>query len=159
MWLASLFPISMLEVIIYFIITVGVISTSISLLFLDPLAKIIPTIFGYSKIVQIVSIIVLTWGIYLQGSYSTEIIWQKKVTELEQKLLIAQEKSAIVNSNLEKKVVKNNNIIHSKTNKTIEYIDREIVKYNNHCYISPEVITILNDAASMGHLYSEENFK
>lgn len=159
MWLMSFIPGNMLEIIIYVIITVGLFATAISLLFVDMLPRITPGIVAYNKIIQIVSIGVLSFGIYLQGAYSTEMVWQQKVTELEQKLQIAEEKSAVVNSNLEKKVVNNNNIIHRKANKTIEYIDREIIKYNNQCYIPQEVISVLNDAASMGHLYSEENSK
>lgn len=159
MWLMSFIPVSMLEVIIYGIFTIGIISTIISLLLVDTMAKIIPGIFGYSKITQIVSICILSVGIYLHGSYSTEMGWRQQVSILEQQLKIAEEKSVIVNSNLEKNVVNNAKATKQRTKKIIKYIDREIIKYNNQCVIPDEAITVLNDAASMGQLHSEENSK
>ena len=71
------------------------------------------------------------------------------VAKLEKKLAEAEAKSQKTNVEIVEKIVKDTEIVRVKGKTVTEYIDREIVKYDNFCELPAEVIRAHNAAATM----------
>ena len=102
----------------------------------------------YKLPAELIGIIVLLAGTYLFGGYGVEMSWRDKVKQLEEKIRIAEEKSAQVNTVIQEKIVYKTKVIKQKE---IEYIDRikEVEKIiDAKCEVDPVAIDILNKAAS-----------
>ncbi len=84
----------------------------------------IPFINKYKLPIQIISIIVLMFGIYLEGSLANEKKWLLKVKELEAKVAKSETQSAEKNIEIQEKVVEKTKIIREKGEKQIEFITR-----------------------------------
>jgi hypothetical protein len=97
--------------------------------------------------VQIVSILLLTGGIYWYGGYSIEMLWRNEVAKLEEKVKEAEAKSAVVNTEIEivyrdrVKIVKQDVVVIQEKIREIEKI------VDKGCVVAPEAISILNEAA------------
>jgi hypothetical protein len=108
----------------------------------------IPLMSQYKLPSELIGVGVLMIGVYMFGSYGTEILWRERVRELEAKVKIAEEKSQQVNTVIQEKIVYKTKVIKQKE---IEYIDRikEVEKIiDAKCEIDPAAVDILNKAAS-----------
>lgn len=107
----------------------------------------IPVIRKYIISVRVVSLIVLCLGLFLEGALSDYREWELKVKELEVKLKEAEVKSEKVNTEVITKVITQKQVIREKGKDIIQYVDREIVKYDTKCEIPAQVIKA-HDAAA-----------
>jgi hypothetical protein len=87
-------------------------------------------------------------SLFLIGFKTADKIWQDRVTELEKKVAELDAKKDIVNTKIVTKVLTKEKIVKEAAEVQIQYVDREIVKYNDQCKIPPEVITIHNKAVT-----------
>lgn len=97
--------------------------------------------------VQILSMLVLCFGMYLEGGLAEQSVWKLKVSELESKLAVAQQKSGKVNVKIVTEYVDRVKIIKQKGDTITKFIDREVVKYDKTCPIPKVVISTHNAAA------------
>lgn len=155
MWLLQLFPSTFLEIIVHGILLVGIILTSVSILLITPLIRFFPRVSEYYRLVQILSVVILSVGVYLQGGYNTEMIWRQKVTELENKIKIAEEESDKVNEDIQAEVNTNVKNISERSKNIIKHVDRVVIKYEKQCPIPQEIIDIHNEAVNMNKLQGE----
>lgn len=107
----------------------------------------IPAVYLYKTPIQIVSVILMVIGVYMSGAVANENKWKQKVSELESKLAIAEEKSKSATEKIDEKVEKQKQKIVEKQVVVKQYIDREVVKYNDQCVIPQEFIEAHNRAA------------
>lgn len=138
MWLLDFLPFWIFHLIV--LIGIGGILASTVL-------KFIPFISNYNLPIQVGSIILLCFGIYMEGGISNQEKWEARVKELEAKVAIAEEQSKTANANLEAKIKEKTQIIKQK-----EYIIQEkIVKVKEQidamCQVPVEAIKLLNEAA------------
>ena len=63
------------------------------------------------------------------------------------KIAESEAQSRDVNTTIVTKLVTKTKIIKEQADQRIEYIDREIIKYNDRCEIPKEFIRLLNEAA------------
>ena len=70
-----------------------------------------------------------------------------KVKELEIKVKESEAKSAEENVKIVEKVVTKTNVIREKGKDVVQYIDREVVKYDSKCEIPKEAVIAVNKAA------------
>jgi uncharacterized protein YacL len=108
----------------------------------------IPIIYIYKTPIQIVSVLLVVFGVYMAGSIANEEKWQLRVKEVEAKLAEAEAKGAQETVKIVERVVVQNRVIREKGQNIIQYVDREIVKYDNKCEIPPPFIDSLNNAAA-----------
>jgi len=87
-------------------------------------------------------------SLFLIGFKTADKIWQDRVTELEKKVTELANKEEKVNTKIVTKVLTKEKIVKEAAEVQIQYVDREIVKYNDQCKIPPEVITIHNKAVT-----------
>lgn len=87
------------------------------------------------------------------GGISENKKWKDRVTELETKVTVAENKSAIETVKVVEKVVYQKQIIKEKGEDIIKYIDKEVVKYDTKflpggpCEMPKEFIESMNKAA------------
>ena len=107
----------------------------------------IPAIYMYKTPIQLVSIALVVIGTFMAGAIHDNEAWEARVRELEAKLAEAATQSAKENVKIVEKVVTKTQVIKEKAETNTQYIDREIVKYNNICEIPKEFIQLHNSAA------------
>jgi len=115
--------------------------------------KFIPFVYLYRTPIQAVSILAIAIGTYMSGAISNEEAWQARVKEMEAKVAAAEVQSVKENIKIVEKVVIKTQIVRTRGQDIIQYVDREIVKYDTKfapggvCEIPKEFIKALNDAA------------
>ena len=141
MWILTFFP----DLFVHLVFLAGL------LLFLGAtFLGMIPVINTYKTAAHIVGVIILAFGIYLEGGLAHKKEIAVKVAELEKKLAEADAKSQEKNTEIVTKIVKDTKVIRQRGDDIIKYVDREIVKYDNPCVIPDEVIKAYNEAATLG---------
>jgi hypothetical protein len=138
MWLLSFLP----EAVTHLILFAGIIGVIAGFVL-----GFIPFISTYKLPIQIISILVLSFGLYLEGGLAEQAIWQLKVKEMEASVAKAEAASQQVTTSVVTKILTKKQIIKEKGDDIVQYIDREVVKYNNTCTIPEVVITAHNAAA------------
>jgi hypothetical protein len=115
------------------------------------LSKFIPTM--YRTVAQLTLGVFLLSGIYMVGGIANEEVWQARVAEMEAKVVAVQAQSTEENIKIVTKIKYKKKIVYEKGADVIQYIDREIVKYDvkfapgGVCEIPKEFIEALNKAA------------
>ena len=147
MWILSLLP----DAAIHIIFGLGILGTLAGFVL-----GFIPFVKTYQFAIQICSIFVLVFGVYLEGGLADYKEWELKVKEMEAKVAQAEAQSANKNIEIQEKIVEKTKVIREKGKDIIQYIDKEVVKkeevikYIENCPVPKDVIDTLNKAASMG---------
>ena len=139
-WIIALLP--------HFVITLLTVAGIVGLLVASFVGKV-PFIKQYNLPIKIVSLVMLVCGIYLQGAAGYKAATDKAVAELQTKLAKAEAQSAKTNTEIVEKIVKDTQVIHEKGKTVTQYVDREIVKYDDKCELPAEVIRAHNAAATL----------
>ena len=105
----------------------------------------------YKPIIRIAAFVIALFGIYFEGGYMTEMEWRARVEALEAKVKVAEEKSAEVNTVIEKQYVDRVKVIKETANANIQYVDRVVAKYDNLCTVSNAAV-LLHDSASRNEM-------
>ena len=112
-----------------------------------------PLLWQYQLPFKIVGVLLLVAGVYFRGGYAVEAQWRERVAEVEAKLRAAEEQSVKENVRIQERVVKKTEYITRRGQDIIQYVDKEIVKYDvkfapgGQCEIPREFITTINRAA------------
>ena len=115
------------------------------------LSKFIPTM--YRTVAQLMLGVFLLSGIYMVGGIANEEVWQARVAEMEAKVAAVEAQSSEENVKIVTKIKYKKKMVYEKGADVIQYIDREIVKYDvkfapgGMCEIPKEFIEALNKAA------------
>jgi hypothetical protein len=99
------------------------------------------------KQVKIVSVIALVVSIYLLGMLKVNNWWKEKAAKLEQQVVELAAKSSETNTVIEKKYVTKTQIVKQRGDDIVQYVDREVVKYNTQCVIPREFVEAHDRAA------------
>jgi translation elongation factor EF-Tu-like GTPase len=115
--------------------------------------KFIPFVYVYRTPIQVVSVLAIAIGTYMSGAISNEESWKAKVREMEAKVAAAEIESQKENIKVIEKVVKKTEYITRRGQDIIQYVDREVVKYDERfkpggqCELPKEFIKAINNAA------------
>ena len=115
--------------------------------------EFIPFVSSYRTPIQAVSILAIVIGTYMSGAISNEESWQAKVKEMEAKVAAAEIQSQKENIKVIEKVVTKTEYITRRGQDIIQYVDREVVKYDTKfapsgvCELPKEFIKAINNAA------------
>jgi hypothetical protein len=110
------------------------------------LSKFIPVY--YRKVIQALAVLCIVTGIFMSGAIHNNEIWLSRVKELEVKLAQAEAKSAEENIKIVEKVVKKTEYYKERGKDIVQYVDREVVKYDSRCEIPSEFVEAHNRAAT-----------
>jgi hypothetical protein len=136
MWMLSLIPTEILQLFVHGVVILAAVLFVASFFF------------GvYKPLIRIAAFVIAIFGVYFEGGYMTEMEWRARVEELQSKVKEAEEKSAEVNTVIEKQYVDRVKVIKETANANIQYVDRVVTKYDNLCTLSNAAI-MLHDSAS-----------
>jgi len=107
----------------------------------------IPLVSQYQLPFKILGIALLTLGVYFRGGLAVEETWRERVAEVEAKLRVAEQQSAKENTRIETRVVQKTEYITRRGQDIVQYVDREVAKYDNTCAIPQPFIQAHNRAA------------
>ena len=116
----------------------------------------IPLVKAYKLAIQVISLLILVFGVYLEGGLADYKEWELRVKEMEAKVAQAQADSANKNVEIQEKIVEKTKVIREKGRDIIQYIDKEVIKkeevikYIENCPVPKDVIDTLNKAAEKG---------
>ena len=159
MWILSILP----DAAIHIIFGLGILGTIAGFVL-----GFIPFVKTYQFAIQICSIIVLVFGVYLEGGLADYKEWELRVKEMEAKVAKAEAESANKNVEIQEKVVEKTKVIREKGRDIIKYVDRwntkevikevegperirreEVIKYIENCPVPKEMINIHNQATEL----------
>ena len=138
MWILSFLP----TWIFHYVVCAG----ALAILF-STFLGFVPLISQYKIPLKYIGFALLALGIFFEGAIYNNEAWVARVTEMEAKVAKAEEESKEANDKLDKKVTVKVQQIVEKKRVLKQYIDREIVKYDNTCTIPNEFIEVHNKAA------------
>jgi hypothetical protein len=113
----------------------------------------IPFVKTYKLAVQVISLLVFTLGVYLEGGLADYREWQFKAAELEKRVKEAEVKAAQKNVEIQEKVVERDKVIVQRGRDIVQYVDREVVKreevikYIENCPVPKDIVDAHNAAA------------
>lgn len=137
MWVLSVLP----EAIIHTIFGIGVFGVIAGFVL-----GFIPFIKAYKLAIQVISILLLVFGVYLEGGLADYKEWELKVKEMEAQVAEAKAKGAEKNVEIQEKIVEKTKVVREKGQTIIKYVDREVVKneevikYVEQCPTVPSII-------------------
>jgi hypothetical protein len=159
MWIINFLP----EWIIHTIFSIGVLGTVTGFVL-----GFVPFVKAYKLAIQIISLLLLVLGVYLEGGLADHKEWQLRVKEVEARLAQAETKSSEKNIEIQEKVVETTKVIREKGKDIIKYVDRwntkevikevegperirreEVIKYIENCPVPKEMIDIHNQATEL----------
>jgi hypothetical protein len=146
MWILSILP----DAAIHIIFGLGILGTIAGFVL-----GFIPFVKTYQFAIQICSIIVLVFGVYLEGGLADYKEWELRVKEMEAKVAKAEAESAIKNVEIQEKIVTKTKVIREKGRDIITYIDKEVIKkeevikYIENCPVPKEFIDLHNQATEL----------
>ena len=138
MWIINWLP----EFIVHLIFLAGIVGTIAGFVL-----GFIPFISKYKLPIQIISLLLLSLGVYLEGGLAEKAKWELRVKEMEAKVAEAEAKPAVVNTQIVEKIVTQKQIVKEKGDKIVQYIDREIKVFDNTCTVPELAIKAHNMAA------------
>ena len=113
----------------------------------------IPFINQYRTPAQVLGIALLVVGVYWRGGYAVEQEWRERVALVEARVAAAEAQSREENTKIVTKVVTKTQVIRTRGEDIVKYVDREIVRYDEKfarggaCEIPQEFIKAHNSAA------------
>jgi hypothetical protein len=144
MWIITVLP----EWAFHLVLSAGIIGT-VAGFFLG----MIPAIKQYKLPIQVISLLVLVLGVYLEGGLADYKEWEARVKEMEAKVAVAEEKANTKNVEVQEKIVTQTKVIRERGKDIIKYVDKEVVKteevikYIENCPVPKAIIDIHNEAA------------
>jgi len=144
MWILHFLPESLILFVTTSLLLAGIVTTTISFL---------PALALYRTPTQVLGIALLVAGVYFRGGLSIEMEWRERVAKMEQQVAEAQAESQKVNKTVQTRVVTKTQVIRTRGEDIVKYVDREVVRYNTkfapgaQCELPREFVKAINDAA------------
>ena len=107
----------------------------------------VPALWSYQLGLKLSGIVLLVLGVYFRGGLAVETEWRERVAIVEAKLAVAEKASAEANSQIDTRVQKQVTSIRQRMTYVKQYVDREVVRYNDQCAIPEPFINAHNAAA------------
>ena len=142
MWILHFLPDSVILWFCNILLFTGVVATVAGFF-----AHRIPGLWQFQLGFKIAGIALLVLGVYFRGGLAVETEWRERVAAVEQKLAQAEKASAEANTKIDTQAQKKITQIRQHTQYIRQYVDREVVKYDNQCAIPQPFIRAHNDAA------------
>jgi hypothetical protein len=159
MWILTVLP----EWVTHAIFAVGVLGTIAGFIL-----GFVPFVRAYKFAIQVISLLILTLGVYLEGGLADSKEWELRVKEMEAKVAKAEAQSANKNVEIQEKIVEKTKVIREKGRDIIKYVDKwntkeiikevegperirreEVIKYIENCPVPKEFIDLHNQAAEL----------
>jgi uncharacterized coiled-coil protein SlyX len=142
MWILHFLPDSFIVWFCNILLLTGIVATAAGFV-----AHRIPGLWQYQLAFKIGGILLLVLGVYFRGGFAVEEQWRERVAQVEARLALAEKASAEANQTIETKTQQRVTQIRQRMTYVRQYVDREVVKYNDQCVIPEPFIRAHNSAA------------
>ena len=142
MWILHFLPDSVIVWFCNILLLTGIVATIAGFF-----AHRVPVLGPYQLGLKLAGIALLVLGVYFRGGLAVETEWRERVAEVEAKLKVAEQQSAKENTRIETRVVQKTEYITRRGQDIVQYVDREVTKYDNSCIIPRPFIEAHNRAA------------
>ena len=142
MWILHFLPDSIVLWFCNILLFTGIIATVAGFF-----AHRIPGLWQYQLAFKIGGIALLVLGVYFRGGLAVEQEWRERVAKVEARLAEAEAASAVANQQIDTRVQKQVTQIRQRMTYVRQYVDREVVRYNDQCVIPQPFIDVHNRAA------------
>ena len=139
MWILSYLP----TWIFYAIVVMGILGVIASYVL-----SMVPLVNQYKIPLQVVSIVVIAFGVFIIGGVENELSWQAKVKELEAQVAVATAKSNETNTIVQQKVITKIQIVKQQVEVVKKEIEVQKEYINADCRVNPIVIDLYNKAVA-----------
>ena len=109
--------------------------------------KFIPFISNYKLPIQVGSVILLSFGLYMSGGIANQEKWESRIKELEAKIAVAEQQSITANVALEAKLKEKQQVIKQKEYIIQEKITQVKEQIDAECKVPQAAVDLLNEAA------------
>jgi hypothetical protein len=117
----------------------------LGLLITQFLPQIIPLTYKLAARIACTALFVV--GTFMFGAIHDNEAWLERVREMEAKVAAAEQQSKEENVKIETKIVSRVELVKQRGQDIIQYVDREVTKYDETCVIPKEFIFAHNRAA------------
>jgi uncharacterized membrane protein len=138
MWILSFLP----EWAFHILLIIGVLGTIAGFVL-----GMIPIVKQYIIPIRVISLIVLSLALYLEGGLADNKEWELRVKEMEAKVAEAEARSAKENVKIVEKVVTKTQIVRQRGRDIIVEVQRDKIILDQNCVIPKEFVNIHNKAA------------
>ena len=142
MWILHLLPDSVILWFCNILLITGIVAVAAGFV-----AHRIPGFGSYQLGLKLSGIALLVLGVYFRGGLAVETEWRERVAIVEARLAAAEKASAAANSQIDTRVQKQVTSIRQRMTYVKQYVDREVVRYNDQCAIPQPFINAHNAAA------------
>ena len=139
MWILDFLPFWIFHLIV--LVGIGGLITSLVL-------KFIPFVSMYRVPIQVASIIILVFGVYMEGGISNQEKWEAKVAEAKLEMAQKETASAEVTTKVVTKYVTKIQIVKEKGDVIIKEVPKYITKESDSKCPIPNAFVVLHDSAS-----------
>lgn len=108
-------------------------------------ASYLPTAKNYALIIKSIGCATIAIGIFILGALYADNTWKEAAKELQAKVVALQAQSQVVNAEVKEKLVIKTQIVKTRGDNIIQYIDREVSDAG--CTIPSEFVKAHNQAA------------
>jgi len=142
MWMLSFVPDAWLKLAV-----LGVLALGLAVYAFSYFTAFVPPLMPAKEPIRIIGTVLVIAGVFFYGSYDTEETWRRRVAEVEAKVAQADAASKQANDKLAKKSAARVQVIKERGTIVRQYIDREVVRYDDTCKI-PDVVVRAHNAAA-----------
>ena len=108
----------------------------------------VPLINQYKLPLQVVSIVVIAFGVFIIGGVENELSWQAKVKELEAQVAVATAKSNETNTIVQQKVITKIQIVKQQVEVIKKEIEVQKEYINTDCKVNATAVDLYNKAVA-----------
>jgi hypothetical protein len=142
MWMLSFVPDAWLILAVY-----GILALGLMLYLFSYFIAFVPPLIPFKEPIRVLGTILAVAGVYFYGSYDTEEAWRGRVAEAEARVARSEVASKTANDKIETQSQERVRVIYKNATIVRQYIDREVVKYDETCKIPDAVVNAHNAAA------------
>ena len=142
MWMLSFVPDAWLKLAV-----LGVLGLGLAVYAFSYFTAFVPPLMPAKEPIRIVGTVLVIAGVFFYGSYDTEASWRARVAEVEAKVAQAEAASKVANVKIEARAQERVRMIYKNATVVRQYIDREVVRYDDTCKI-PDVVVRAHNAAA-----------
>ena len=142
MWIVHFLPDSIILAFCNILLLTGVVAVAAGFF-----AHRIPGLWQFQLGFKLAGILLLVLGVYFRGGLAVETEWRERVAAVEARLAQAEKASADANRQIEARTQQRVTQIRQRMTYVRQYVDREVVKYNDQCSIPEPFVRAHNDAA------------
>jgi len=142
MWILHFLPDSIILAFCNILLLVGVVATAAGFF-----AHRIPGLWQFQLAFKLGGILLLVLGVYFRGGLAVEQQWRERVAAVEARLAEAEKASTEANTKIDSRAQNRTAQVRERTQIIRQYVDREVVKYDNQCAVPEPFVRAHNNAA------------